>query len=178
MSGTFETNVELMCFSSFEDARRNAGQLAAACGGMVAEIGRIVVSDLLVTFHGSIPRRIAAARLGKAYEETTSIITSSPSSACSLSTTWNGLFKPSKHIGYLVLNDFGNSITTTSVKEWDDESGQPENILCRFRFERVLFSLPSMTHGLTYCEICGCQIPEKRVLAVPNVRRCVMCQEN
>lgn len=178
MSGAFETNVELLCFSSLEAARRNVAQLAAVCGGVVVEVGRIEVAGTSVTFQGLASRMVAGGILGRVCDAFTSSITSIPSSSCSLSTTWSNIVNPEKILGFLVINDFGQVSKTTTVEEWNEELGQPDTILCRLCFERVLFSLPAMFHGVSYCEACGCQIPEKRVLAIPNVRRCVMCQAN
>lgn len=178
MSGAFETNVNLLCFSTLKEAEANATQAASVCGGIVVEIGRVEIADLRVGFQGVVPRPMAKARFSRAYTDLTSVISTKPPLPCSLNTTWANVLKPEKLIGYLILNDFGPVTGATMVKGWDDETGTPDTVLCNLRFERTLFSLPTIAHGATYCEACGCQIPVKRVLAVPGVRRCVLCQDN
>ncbi|SNS03368.1 dksA/traR C4-type zinc finger [Humidesulfovibrio mexicanus] len=178
MSGAFETNVNLLCFSSAKEAEASATQAAAVCGGIVVEIGRVEVANLYVSFHGVVPRMMAKARFRQGYTEMTSALMTKPPLPCSLNTTWASILKPERLIGYLVLNDFGPVSGVTTTKEWDEESGPPDTVLCQLRFERTLFSMPTVAHGVTYCEACGSQIPADRVLAVPGVRRCVKCQDN
>lgn len=178
MADTFESNVELLCFSSTGEAMQSATQVAAVCGGVVIEIGRIEVTSHWVTFQGVVPRLMAQDRLGRSCGGLTSIIMTKPPKSCALNTTWANVLEPNGVIGYLALNDFGSVVKTTTVEEWDEETGPPDTVLCQLCFERILFSMPNTGHGMTYCEVCGCQVPVERVRAVPGVHRCLKCQDN
>lgn len=178
MSGAFETNVKLLCFSSSKEAEASATQAASVCGGIVVKIGRVEVAALRVSFHGLVPRAMVKARFRRDYTDLTSVINSKPPLPASLNTTWGNVLEPENLIGYMVLNDFGSASGITTVKEWDDDTGASDTVLCKLHFERTLFSLSNFSRGTPYCEICGCQIPTKRVLAVPGVQRCVLCQDN
>lgn len=178
MSGAFETNAKLLCFSSSKEAEASATQAASVCGGIVVEIGRVEVADLWVSFHGLVPRAMVKARFRRDYTDLTSVINTKPPLPSSLNTTWANVLKPEKLVGYMVLNDFGPVAGAATVKGWDDDTDIPDTVLCKLHFERTLFSLPTVSHGTPYCEVCGCQIPIERVHAVPGVRRCVLCQDN
>ena len=101
MPGAFETNVELLCFSSSSDAKQYATQIAAACGGAIVEIGRVEIEPQLTSFQGFIPRLMAQNRFGAVYTERTSIIKSKAPKTCSLHTTWDNLIGPPENFGYL-----------------------------------------------------------------------------
>lgn len=178
MGGAFETNVSVLCFSALKEAKASAVQAAAVCSGIVVEIGRVEVSDLTVSFLGTVPRPLAKTRLRRDYNDFASVIMAKPPLPCALNTTWDSILRPEGLIGFMVLSDFGPVFGVSTIKEWDEEIGPPVTILCKLRFERTLFSLPPLTHGVAYCEGCGHQIPVNRVLAVPGVRRCVKCQDN
>jgi formylmethanofuran dehydrogenase subunit E len=76
----------------------------------------------------------------------------------------------------LTINNFGSVVETRTIDIYLDDYQDRESVLCGFKFERVLFSLPD-THsfGVVYCEKCGCIIPRSRLIAVNGARRCVNC---
>lgn len=177
MAGTFDTNIEMLCFSSISEAHKAATQVAALSAGVVIDVGSIRVEAQKVLYQGTMPRLMAINAFRNHITELTTIITTAQSSRCSFYTTWSSILCPANTLGYLSINNFGKVISSTNLKENDCETDTTDTILCSLAFDRVLFSLPQITYGASYCNYCGRVIPKKRIEAVPGTLRCTNCQD-
>ena len=138
-------------------------------GGVVLRVKSIRIEPSCIVFIGSIPSDALVFENPSEFSGELQ-----PRSIGFLHLTWSSLLYPDKSedIGYLVLQ---TPVTITGLLP---ESEDGEAYWVAVAVERSFCcTLPLGSIGAACCAACNRPIPKPRLLAVPNTKICIRCQE-
>jgi DksA/TraR C4-type zinc finger protein len=153
---------------SLQVAEHQALREAADTGGILLRVKSLRTDRNYLVLIGVIP---IAALVFEHPSEFSAYL--QPRSIGTMRLTWNTLLHPGPddEIGYLVLQ------TPVAASGPLPESEYGDNLWVALSIRRALHTLEPFSIGAACCARCNRPIPRERLLAVPNTRLCINCQQ-